>query len=237
MPASRLPRRVLAANLQLTERQRAREEPVATQCWAGQVTAFLQRFPAAHRPAGNSDLIRVNPAAVVRQLRTQFVEAFNCNDVGIKTVDYRTMIRGGSIPINEYRLPQYLQSLNGRFHMTSLAQLRTGSHWLAVETGRWKRGAEGQRIPRQHRTCPHCAGGEVEDERHLIFVCPNYADLRTEHHDLFAAPDMALKDFIDQDPGRVAAFVAACRRRAAETTHDEDLQALFSPSQIEESLA
>ena len=70
-----------------------------------------------------------------------------------------------------------------------------------------------------------------------MLLYTNYADLRTEHHDLFAAPDMALKDFIDQDPGRVAAFVAACRRRAAETTHDEDLQALFSPSQIEESLA
>jgi hypothetical protein len=237
MPANRLPRRALAANLLLAERQRAREEPVATQCWAGQATALLQRFPAAHRPAGNGDLIRVNPAAVERQLRTQFVEAFNGNDIGIKTVDYRNLICGGSISMHQYHPSPYLQVLNSRFHMTSLAQLRTGSHWLALETGRWKCGTEGQRIPRQQRTCPHCAGGEVEDERHMIFVCPNYADLRIEHQDLFAAPDMALKKFINQDPGRVAAFVAACRRRAAETNHDEDLQAIFSPSQIEEPLS
>jgi hypothetical protein len=77
-------------------------------------------------------------------------------------------------------------------------------------------------------------GEEVEDEQHLTFACPHYSDLRAERQDLFAAPGMDLKDFLEQDPGRVAAFVAACRRRAAETIHDEDLQALFGQSQIQE---
>jgi hypothetical protein len=95
-----------------------------------------------------------------------------------------------------------VQQLNGRFRMTSLAQLRTGSHRLA-----------------------------------MIFTCPHYSDLRAEHQDIFAGPGVDLKDFFDQDPGRVAAFVAACRRRAAETIHDEDLQALLGHSQIQETQA
>jgi hypothetical protein len=234
MPADRLPRRTFAANLLLAERQRARQESTATQCWAGQVTAFLHKFPAARRPG---HLLRVNPAAVERQLRTDFIATFNGDNVGIKTMDYRTNIRGGSITVDQYRAPQYVQQLNGRFRATSLAQLRTGSHWLAVETGRWVRGTDGQRIPRQQRTCPHCTGEEVEDEQHMIFACPHYSDLRAEHQDLFGAPGMDLKDFLEQDPGKVAAFVAACRRRAAETAHDEDLQALFSHSQIQETQA
>jgi hypothetical protein len=37
--------------------------------------------------------------------------------------------------------------------MRALAQLRTGSHWGAEETGRWAR------VPREQRCCPHCSGG------------------------------------------------------------------------------
>jgi hypothetical protein len=101
MPADRLPRRAFAANLLLAERQWARREPAATQCWAGQVTALLQRFPAAHRPGENGDFLRVEPAAVERQLRTDFVATFNSNNVGIKTMDYRAKICGGSITIDQ----------------------------------------------------------------------------------------------------------------------------------------
>jgi hypothetical protein len=235
MPATRLPRRALAANLLLAEQQRAREVPEAAQCWAGQVNTFLQRFPAAQRTGSDGGIIRVNPAMVERQLREQFIEDFNGGGVGNKTVDYRTEIRGGSISIASYQLPHYLQQLSGRFHITSLAQLRTGSHWLALETGRWKRDPNGRRIPREQRICPHCTAGEVEHERHMIFACSHYDDLRTQHQDLFMELGGNLKDFLEQDPSSVATFVAACRRRAALTTQDEDLRAQFSNSQVEES--
>jgi hypothetical protein len=111
MPADRLPRRAFAANLSLAEqRQRAQREPTATQCWAGQVTALLQKFPAARRPGDNGDLLRVKPAAVERQLRTDFIATFNGDNVGSKTMDYRTNIRGGSITVDQYQAAQYVQA-------------------------------------------------------------------------------------------------------------------------------
>jgi hypothetical protein len=57
------------------------------------------------------------------------------------------------------RMPLPAASLWG-----GLAQLRTGSHWLAEETGRW------ERVPRPQRTCPHCQDG-LEDVKHALFVC------------------------------------------------------------------
>ena len=44
-----------------------------------------------------------------------------------------------------------------------LAQLRTGSHQLRVETGRWER----PRVAREQRICQRCQSGEVNDEHHM----------------------------------------------------------------------
>ncbi len=49
---------------------------------------------------------------------------------------------------DEIELPAYLQSLEHRGKWREVAQLRTGSHWLAEETGRW------QQQPREER--PMC---------------------------------------------------------------------------------
>ena len=43
----------------------------------------------------------------------------------------------------------YLDAVRRRQDREALAQLRTGSHWGAEETGRWTR------RPREQRVCPH----------------------------------------------------------------------------------
>ena len=88
-----------------------------------------------------------------------------------------------------------------------LAQLRTGSHWLGEETGRWAR------VPREQRLCPHCQGG-VEGVHHVLFECPLYASARDRFPDLFspgAQPEVA--SFLQQRPGLLSAFVSECHRR------------------------
>ena len=50
-------------------------------------------------------------------------------------------------------------------------RLRTGSHRLKVETGRWSR------IPRERRLCS-CEKEEVQDEIHVIESCPHLSNLR-----------------------------------------------------------
>ena len=84
------------------------------------------------------------------------------------------------------------------------AQLRTGSHWLRVETGRW------QRLERAQRLCPHCDAGVVEDELHMVFDCALYNGVRQQFADLFGSGDKNLGSFLSQHPVRVAQFVHQC---------------------------
>ena len=59
----------------------------------------------------------------------------------------------GLEPVNLYNTPL-------RF-----MRLGLGSHYMPVETGRWKR------IPREQRLCPSCS--TLGDECHYIYDCPD----------------------------------------------------------------
>jgi hypothetical protein len=50
--------------------------------------------------------------------------------------------------------------------------LRTGSNKLRIETGRWKKQIERERV------CMFCMNGEIENERHFMLECTAYKDLR-----------------------------------------------------------
>ncbi|EFN60189.1 hypothetical protein CHLNCDRAFT_56640 [Chlorella variabilis] len=99
----------------------------------------------------------------------------------------------------------YLDAVRRRQDREALAQLRTGSHWGAEETGRWTR------RPREQRVCPHCHDG-IEDAPHMLLTCPLYAPLRLNFPDLFAEPHPPHR-FLRQKPCRLAAFAAACHQR------------------------
>ncbi len=72
------------------------------------------------------------------------------------------MILGGRLPApEEYAPAAYIRAVRQRARRVALAQLRTGSHWLGEETGRWAR------VPREQRVCPHCQGG-VEGVHHVL---------------------------------------------------------------------
>ena len=90
----------------------------------------------------------------------------------------------GLVPPALGRRHPYLEAVRRR-QQEALAQLRTGSHWGAEETGRW------EHQPREARICPHCQLG-VEDATHMIFDCPLYAPQRRRWGDLFAHPDPLL---------------------------------------------
>jgi hypothetical protein len=106
--------------------------------------------------------------------------------------------------------PAYLSRVRERHRRVALAQLRTGTHWGAEETGRCQR----PRVPREQRVCPHCAGSAIETVAHMVFVCPFYAAVRTQFADLFAEmPEPpTLEPFFRQSTGRpirLARFAAA----------------------------
>ena len=71
----------------------------------------------------------------------------------------------------------YVRLLTHRDQIEAVAQLRTGSHWLLINRGRFTKVAgKYVKINRADRRCPHCKDW-VDDEMHLL-ECPSLLDLR-----------------------------------------------------------
>jgi len=77
-------------------------------------------------------------------------------------------------------VPQW-ESINNLKHIGATARFRMGVHHLRIETGRHGPA----RIPREDRTCRICEMGAREDEAHVIFECPAFADERAAAYALF----------------------------------------------------
>ena len=114
-------------------------------------------------------------------------------------------MRDAVVP-KSYCMAPYLQAVGGWRQRRRLAQLRTGSHWLAVESGR----RAGAAVPREQRVCQRCRSGEVDDEAHMVFRCAALSVQRREHASLFSPWPANLRDFMGRDPTELAAFAYAC---------------------------
>ena len=124
-----------------------------------------------------------------------------------KAVTYRHIKLG-------YACESYIQQANNSYLRRIIAQIRTGSHWLNIETGRHKQ------LPKQERTCPICSfkltnpglppecwdafdsddenSGDVEDEHHAIFDCSSYVYAREHFQDLFQSHITTVSQFVNQ---------------------------------------
>ena len=60
---------------------------------------------------------------------------------------------------------EYYLNINNFENRRALTKLRTSSHKLKIETGRW------QNIERNSRLCQQCPGRFIEDEKHVTFDC------------------------------------------------------------------
>ena len=72
-------------------------------------------------------------------------------------------------------LEKYLDLKIENKYRIALTKLRTSSHNLAIETGRY------DGIARENRTCTFCNMNAIENEFHLVLVCPSYRDLRQRY--------------------------------------------------------
>jgi len=96
---------------------------------------------------------------------------------------------------------------------TALARLRTSSHPLMIEQGRY------MGLGRTERYCPFCRPGTlvVEDVTHFLFDCSIYSSLRATHSSLYEGlPSSSPAAFLTQDQGQVAAFIHKCWARREE---------------------
>lgn len=201
-PAGSLLRRALDTSLQLA--MEAPSTPLARRSWAAQLAAAMAAvgMPLDLLNPRPVNLERLKSAALARHV--QLVSEAAAAPGATKLAFYVGLVRGGALPRGtEYAPAAYLGAVRSRSRRVALAQLRTGSHWGAEETGRWAR------LPREQRVCPHCSGG-VEDVPHMLFDCPLYAPVRARFPDLFTGAAPSVRAFLEQDAGLLAGFAAAC---------------------------
>jgi hypothetical protein len=74
-----------------------------------------------------------------------------------------------------YAHQSYLQVITNVQLKQSLSRFRCSNHHLEVECGRH---AKPESVPRRDRVCRLCSLGAVEDEDHLLLVCPAHHDIR-----------------------------------------------------------
>ena len=128
-----------------------------------------------------------------------------------------------------YTCEPYISQSRNKHLRRILAQFRTGSHWLGIETGRHKH------VPALERFCPACSykwvnpglpadqfdsfdsdeesTDPVEDEHHVFFYCPGYIYARQLFPDIFGSNIVTVSQFLNQpDCNRVARFLTWVRQ-------------------------
>jgi hypothetical protein len=74
-----------------------------------------------------------------------------------------------------YAHQSYLQVITNVQLRQKISRFRCSNHRLEVECGRH---AKPESVPRRDRVCRLCSLGAVEDEDHLLLVCPTHHDIR-----------------------------------------------------------
>jgi hypothetical protein len=199
MPDTRLAKQAFLENVSMADRGVG----PGTACWAAQVASFLSFMS----PIVDGVAQRIDPDAVTAVLQRRHFDSVNGSD--LRKVREWLHIRG-PVVFGAYESAGYLQAVASRTSRVRLAQFRTGSHWLGVETGRWAG------LRREQRCCKRCSVGGVDDAEHMIWGCPALIDQRLQHMELFSRGDASVEAFMQQDPASLGEFLRHCRDRCAE---------------------
>lgn len=201
LPEGRLAKRAFRASLDIQGSIPASRAP----CWVSQVSTML----GCMTPLVNGVPRVISIRALVTKLRAGYFASVNA--CPLAKVQRWLTLRGGPLAAAgapPYQTAPYLMAVPSRAGRRCLAQLRTGSHWLRSETGRW----EGGGLARAARLCRRCDGGVVDDVAHMVWGCPALVDQRLGHVGLFGEDTDTLAAFLGQDPCQVASFARACYR-------------------------
>ena len=118
----------------------------------------------------NKDLSK--DAKLMKNIKTRL------NDVTSQTIISTLEANQGKLTFlmqtkKNHNFESYLQ-LNNFENRRAITKLRTSSHKLEIETGRYNK------IPRDQRFCKNCILNKIEDENHLLFECQMYEIERKE---------------------------------------------------------
>lgn len=146
-----------------------------------------------------SPLVSINITHIKNMLRSSFIETMR-SDTSIKLATYRQFK-----DIDTYCFEPYLSLIGKRQHARVLSQFRTGSHWLGIQTGRYKG------VTREERLCVRCDLGVVDDEFHCLTQCPCFNHLRQKYN-IVSQGATDITSYLSQiDQRSLAAFLYECR--------------------------
>ena len=149
--------RALDLSILLALEARAGQQ-LAWQSWVAQLATWLA---AVGMPLDLQSPAAVGRAALQRAALQHHLEALSeaatrAEASKLRHYMYVQLVRGGCSEAESYAQLSmhicftYVKTVQKEQRQEALAQLRTGSHWLAEETGRWSR------LSREQRVCPHC---------------------------------------------------------------------------------
>jgi hypothetical protein len=123
----------------------------------------------------------------------------NLQKGGTKAATYHEVTDGA------FKIRAYLEEIKSKANRRMLARIRTGSHILIIETGRWAGEALSSRV------CPNYSSGAIENEYHFIFECPTYGEIRStrEFICLFKAP-WSLETVLEDNSPLICEYMSLC---------------------------
>ena len=76
---------------------------------------------------------------------------------------------------HSFTLEKYLEHILEKKYRIGLCKFRISAHNLAIEKGRH------QNIPRDNKQCNYCNLNAIENEYHLLLVCPQLIELKRKY--------------------------------------------------------
>ena len=127
------------------------------------------------------DILNVTTEKVIASLSSIYITNFFTfiqSDHGVRK-NTNNKLRTYAVFKISYEMEKYLDSNLTRPLVSAISKLRTCTHSLEIETGRYAR----PRIPPEQRVCRMCNLNHTEDEMHFLFQCPAYEDYRKSLYD------------------------------------------------------
>ena len=111
-----------------------------------------------------------------------------------------------------YNEEPYLMAIHNVEQRIQYTKFRISNHNLAIEEGRYGK----EKVPIENRLCTFCNNSEIETEKHMLFKCTHYAEIRSE----FLARLTTVKDIKTDNENEFLHFLM--------TIHDHKLIRLVS---------
>jgi hypothetical protein len=167
-----------------------------TDNWAALVHKFFQHADI-HRVSSLSEDPRIpvfDQNIVLRKLKHLCHHAYLVPGLPTKMAAYHTdfaSVIDASAMRYGWNKPAYLALPLSLHKLRLLARFRLSCHHLAVETGRWSG------VDIDQRVCTLCQTGAVQDEHHVLFVCPALLAARSKYPALFSGRFTHVRQLFD----------------------------------------